>query len=165
MSVELVTEHEGQKIMHNTEFNMTQRSGGVSIQQDDNDNPLVRMDDQGFKLFNTLGTVIAQMTRDGFEYFNNAGVKIASVGANGFEYFNGNGQLIAKVGATGFEYYDANGVKRISTGINDEKGNVRFLFFDENGVPNILVGQDPLDGQPVFAVVPAGTDVEAKLAE
>lgn len=164
MTVELITEQEGQKIMHNTEFNMTEKSGGVSIQQDDNENPLVRMDDQGFKLFNTLGTIIAQMTRAGFEYFNNAGVRIASVGASGFEYYDGNGQLIAAVGTNGFEYYDGAGVLRISIG-KSATGKMRILYYNDAGIPTEIMGQDPSDGEPIIAASANGEDVEEILSE
>lgn len=65
---------------------------------------------------------------------------------------------VVKIDKTGFTYYDTRGTERISMGQNDE-GQQQIVVYDESGIPQILVGQDPKDGSPVIANSTPGNNV------
>lgn len=162
MTVEVLSYNDGQKIMNNTEMNLLNKSGGISV-EGTSKTTMARMDNDGFTLRNALGTIIAQMNADGFAYFSNSGTKIASVGIDGFEYFDGNGNKIADVDTNGFNFYDNNQVLR-ATISQSGSGKVRMLVYDETGKAITIMGQDPKDGKPVIAASVSGYDVEKELA-
>lgn len=100
------------------------------------------------------------------ETVTDSGATVTSSLAGGLTINEANGEIVIRNGTTevvridknGFRYYDNNGNERIGFGQSAD-GKQQIIIFDQNGVPQILIGQDPRDGSPVIANSTPGNNV------
>lgn len=107
------------------------------------------------------------------ETVTSKGANVTSSLSGGLTINESNGEIVVRNGTTevvridkeGFKYYDVHGTQRISMGQN-ANGEQQIIVYDENGIPQILVGQDPKDGSPVIAnSTPGNNVIEDLIAE
>lgn len=92
------------------------------------------------------------------ENITSSGAKVTSSLSGGLSINESNGEIVIRNGDTvvvridknGFRYFDAQATERIFFG-QSEDGKQQIVVYDENGIPQILIGQDPKDGSPVIA--------------
>ena len=142
MTVRILTEQEGATIANNTELNLLARSGGVSVQNDDNQ--AIRIDEDGITIRNANGVILVRIDSTGFTYYNGLGNPVAAISSDGFDYYDADGNLRAQIG-------------------QNSAGQMAIRLYDSAGRCSIFVGQDPATSKPVLAVGKEGVDVEDEL--
>jgi len=100
------------------------------------------------------------------ETVTSRGANVDSSLAGGLSINEASGEIVIRNGTKevvridkeGFKYFDTSGHQRISFGQNAE-GQQQIVVYSEDGNAEILVGQNPSTGEPVFAIAKPGRDV------